>query len=386
MAELATKELCTGCSACFAICPRDAISFVEVDLGFAYPQIDNSRCIGCGACMRVCPVLKRLREPDFSSSCFVARTNDRNLLQESSSGGMFTELAKPILAKGGVVFGCVFENNVAIHKSARTLEEIAPMRGSKYVQSNVRDTFRECRECLKSEQVVMYTGTPCQIAGLKAFLGKDYENLLTISLICHGVASPKVLRDYLKEEESIRGDQIESINFRDKKARPGRTSVTIKFTHSWDTHSWENVYMRSFLKAYSYRESCFNCSFRSGRAGADIAIGDFWDVESVISGYSMREGASAVILYTAKGMRHFELLPVKKDIVSYESISRFNFNLDHNSKKPFGRRRFLRLMRDGGSLYRFFKFIDLLAPIFWLGNLPKRIVNKLCRMAKGMKR
>ena len=185
--------------------------------GFLRPQIDASKCVQCHACERACPVLHP-SEPDTSPTCYAARTKDDALRLASSSGGIFTELARPILAKGGVVFGCVWEKPalVAIHAKAETEDELAAMRGSKYVQSDLRDTYREAKAELQKGREVLFSGTPCQIAGLNKYLGKSYDNLLTVEIICHGVPSPAVFEKYKQELVKRFGATLVSIAFRNK--------------------------------------------------------------------------------------------------------------------------------------------------------------------------
>ena len=181
MITLASPERCSGCTACKAICPKQAITMVADHEGFLRPQINTETCIQCHACERVCPVLHP-GKPDCTPTCYAARTNDDALRLASSSGGLFTELARPILAEGGIVFGCVWEKPalVAIHAKAETEDELAAMRGSKYVQSDLRDTFREVKTALQEGRKVLFSGTPCQIAGLNAFLGHHYDDLLLL--------------------------------------------------------------------------------------------------------------------------------------------------------------------------------------------------------------
>lgn len=277
------------------------------DEGFLRPQVDTSRCVGCHRCEQVCPVLHP-GEPDTSPTCYAAYTKDEELRLKSSSGGIFTELAKPIIESGGVVFGCVWERPqlVAIHAKAETMDELAEMRGSKYVQSDLRDTFREAKDALIAGRQVLFSGTPCQIAGLNGFLGKRYDNLLTVEIICHGVPSPAVFERYKQE---LRQGGEESL-------------ADAWFKIKTDGGTWENPYMvvvsnlgrpivreplygNAYVRAYfghlCLRHSCHACSARSGRSGADITIGDFWKIQRVLPQWYGPQGVSAIMAHTVSG-------------------------------------------------------------------------------------
>ena len=186
---LVAPERCTGCTACEAVCPHRAIAMAPDADGCLHPVIAASKCVDCGQCARVCPVTKT-HAPDFNPRCHAARTRDRDLLRASSSGGIFSELARTVLAAGGCVFGCALKSLEARHVKVEDEAGLAELRGSKYVQSAMGDCYRACRDELLNGRRVLFSGTPCQIAGLRSFLGRDDDNLLCVALICHGVASP----------------------------------------------------------------------------------------------------------------------------------------------------------------------------------------------------
>lgn len=360
--KLVAPERCTGCTACKAVCPRRAISMMPSADGCLHPIIDVTRCVECGACARVCPVTKAYA-PDFAPQCHAARTRDRDLLKASSSGGIFSELARPVLASGGCVFGCALKSLEARHVKVVDESGLAELRGSKYVQSDMGDCYRECLGELNRGRRVLFSGTPCQIAGLRSFLGKDPDNLLCVALICHGVSSPMILREYICEEEARLGGKVTGIAFRDKTARPGDISFTLAFDtggrSATRSEGRSNVYMRSFLDAYASRECCFSCAFRSGRCGADVVLGDFWGIEEIDDAYGTAEGASAVLAYTEKGRAAFAGLAVDSFPVRYSDIARRNANLDGDASRPRRRACFLKMIRQGGGgMHRFFERID----------------------------
>ena len=314
MITLASVVQCSGCTACKAACPKQAITMVADHEGFLRPQIDAEKCVQCHACERACPVLHPT-EPNASPTCYAARTKDETLRIVSSSGGIFTELARPILAKGGVVFGCVWEKPalVAIHAKAETEDELAAMRGSKYVQSDLRDTYREVKAELQKGRAVLFSGTPCQIAGLNKYLGKSYDNLLTVEIICHGVPSPLVFEKYKQEL----GLPI-TVNFKDK--AESWHNPTFSWTSSNGETSREklyaNAYALAFLRDLCLRPSCYDCQAKGGRSGADITIADFWGIEKVCPELDDDRGTSAVLLHTPKGHQMWEALQG----VEYKSV------------------------------------------------------------------
>ena len=215
MFQLTDKQDCCGCHACASVCARHSITMQEDNEGFLYPVVDASTCIDCGLCEKVCPVINQ-DEPRKPLKVYAAKNRNEEIRRQSSSGGIFTPLAESVIREGGVAFGAKFDKDWnVVHAWTDTIEGIADFRGSKYVQSIIGDTYREAREFLKQGRKVLFSGTPCQIAGLRKFLRKEYENLLTVDVVCHGVPSPLVWREYLKE--NTKGKEILRIDFREKK-------------------------------------------------------------------------------------------------------------------------------------------------------------------------
>ena len=302
--QIASIESCTGCSACMAVCPKNAIAMHPDSEGFMRPKVDNALCIGCHLCEKTCPVLHP-GNPDEHPACYAALTKDDALRMKSSSGGIFSELAKSILASGGVVFGCVLEKPelVAIHKGVDAEEGLAELRGSKYVQSDVRNTFREAKIALDAGRQVLYSGTPCQIAGLNAFLRKPYEKLLTVEVLCHGAPSPAVFEEYKKRlVRKFRKTPV-SIVFRNKYYSWRRCSLVSAFADTSENREdlYSNPYIRAFLLDFTLRPSCYQCAARAAKSGADITIGDFWGIEDVCPELDDNRGISAVMIHTNRG-------------------------------------------------------------------------------------
>lgn len=320
MITLASHDACTGCTACKAICPRVAIAMQADEEGFLRPAIDTAKCVQCHACERVCPTL----HPKVAAErqiCYAARTRDAETLRTSASGGLFPELAKPILAEGGVVFGCVWEPEtmLAVHAKTETLDGLRAMQGSKYLQSDLRDTFKEAKaELLKGRQV-LFTGTPCQIAGLKAFLGKSYENLLAVEIICHSAPSPAIWKCFLSALKLPR--PAVSASFREK-SHGGSWSAG-NFTLC--DESGRALYRQRFgATPFAHlffchlisRPSCYQCTAKQGASGADLTIGDLWGIEHVLPAWNDDRGTSLVIVHTDRGA---QCLPKAIDLYPLET-------------------------------------------------------------------
>ena len=320
MIEIKDKKDCCGCSACVQKCPKQCISLKEDDEGFLYPVVDKEACIDCGLCEKVCPVLHQ-GEPHKPLKVYAAKNQDEEIRRQSSSGGIFTLLAEKTIQDGGVVFGARFDEHWEVkHDYTETIEGLAAFRGSKYVQSRMEDNYRKAEMFLKQGRKVLFSGTPCQVAGLKRFLRKEYEHLLTVDFICHGVPSPGVWRKYLKEtvarmcdKNSVSTDPIsmedahvESISFRDKSS--GWKKYSFALTLSATSRSGvkntvslcevfpQNTFMKGFLSDLYLRPSCYACAAKSGKSGSDITIGDLWGAPSIIGNEDDDKGTSLVLI------------------------------------------------------------------------------------------
>lgn len=352
MIEITQKEHCCGCSACVHICPKHSISFQEDKEGFLYPKVDLETCVDCGLCEKVCPIINQdsEREPQ---KVYAAKNNDETIRLKSSSGGAFTLLAEKIIEDGGVVFGARFnENWEVVHDYTDTIEGLEPFRGSKYVQSAIGESYKQVETFLKVGRKVMFTGTPCQIAGLKKFLRKDYKNLLAVDFVCHGVPSPLVWRLYLKEEINRYGKEItavEDINFRDKYTGWKTYSLSIKLSGNIvsSTMFTDDNYMRAFLSNLSLRPSCYSCPAKAGKSGADITIGDFWGIENVQPELDDDRGMSVLVNYNEIKCRSI-ISELYLHAVSYPEILVSNPCLEKSVNKPVNRDFFFsQLMRKG---------------------------------------
>ena len=310
MPILADKEQCTGCAACANKCPRQCIKMADDELGFKYPVINLDECIGCNACTNVCPVLHTESSvKNKYNDIYAAWSTDDNLRDSSSSGGIFSELAKDILKSGGVVFGAAFNEAFLVeHIFVDDINMLYKLRGSKYLQSDMSMSYREVQSCLKQGRKVLFCGTPCQVAALKQYLNCDQENLLSVDFICHGVPSPKVWKDYLLYQNKLYNKDIRqllSINMRSKVSGWSRYNYSMAFEYSDGEkryiHNQDNLFMKLFGGDYILRESCFECQFKGFERVSDITLGDFWGIWNIDSEMDDNKGTSLVIVHNQKG-------------------------------------------------------------------------------------
>lgn len=305
------KKLCTGCSACYAACAKGAISMTPDAEGFSHPIIDSAKCVNCGLCAKACPVLVR-PAPRKPLAVYVAKAKDDELRMKSSSGGVFSLLARQVIFEGGIVFGAGFDHKDwhVMHKSAESEEELDDLRGSKYVQSEMGDVFRRVKTELESGRKVLFSGTPCQVAGLRLYLGKNYENLLLVDVVCHAAPSPLAWRKFLeKRAEAYYNDrvggimEIRRISFRRKDCGWKRYSLSLRFANDKEylEDLTKDTFLRGFLSELYNRPSCHDCKCRELKSGSDLTIADYWRVHEKFPEMDDDRGASLVLVNTCKG-------------------------------------------------------------------------------------
>lgn len=332
MIEIRKKKNCCGCSACEQRCPHHCIVLREDSEGFLYPHVYKERCTSCGICEKVCPVQNRAAAHS-PLKVYAAKNKNKQELLSSSSGGLFVIFAKKIIKEGGVVFGAKFDESWnVVHAYTEKEEGIRAFMGSKYVQSQIGSAFSDAKGFLQSGRKVLFSGTPCQIAGLNGYLGHRYDNLLTIDVICHGVPSPMVWKHYLNEivrkvchdENSVSSplilnssgrdalfERITSISFRDKRTDWKKFSFALSLAKDLSegkqnsvslSHTFsEDNYMRLFLSNVILRPSCYHCPSKEGKSNSDITIADFWGIERVHANFDDERGVGLLLVNTEKG-------------------------------------------------------------------------------------
>lgn len=344
---------CTGCGACAALCPKSCISMEERELGHMYPVVDGSSCIGCGACLRACHAVKRFEQGAFEGRAFAVQAKDREILADSSSGGVFSLLAEEVLRKGGVVYGSRWSRGKgAAHTRAASLRELPALRRSKYVHSDTVRIFETVRDDLAAGAEMLFVGTPCQVAALKAFLVRDPENLTTVDLVCHGVPSSAFFEEYLRWFEECAGKPLVEYNSRDKgaagwsclgsfRAEAGPTSVL----------PVDDPYVLTFNQNASFRQCCYACPYAGARRAGDITLGDFWGAERLHLGVDLDGGVSVALASTEKGLRLLERACKDSAFVEevrFEDAARSNANLTRPSSLPPEREEFADAYASGG--------------------------------------
>lgn len=307
-------EKCTHCEACKQICPTNAIQWESANTGIKKLVVDENKCIDCHACEKVCHLLVDLKNSEVGN-VYAAVSKDQEMLKHSTSGGIFSELAKYYLNSAGVVYGCAFtEKMKAKHIRINKPEELNRLQGSKYVESDVSTSFERVKQDLDEGTKVLFSGTPCQVAGLKAFLRKDYDNLLTVDLICHGVAPQTAFDKYIHYLEKKYDGKMLDYSFRSKSNRgwslageytvKNRKGVTIKKKAFY----FNEYYYYYFLKGYIYNKSCYACKYTDTKRSGDITLGDFWGVEKISTVFNVSNGCSLVITNSSKGDELFKQL------------------------------------------------------------------------------
>ncbi len=318
--EICNKNECTGCLACVNCCGINAITIEQDNKGFYIPRIDEDKCVKCMKCVKICPANNTVKEKSFIPQVYAMWSKDNQLRMKSTSGGVFSGLASWVLNNNGVVFGAIFnDEKQVIHSKATRSEELEKMRGSKYVQSYIGETYREAKLALDEGKKVLFTGVPCQIAGLYSFLGKEYENLYTMDIICHGVPSPRAFKDYVDFMEKKEGSPINNILFRAKKPSWTVFSMNIKYKNGNEylKDAYHDPYLVGFLDDYLTRECCHTCKYTREKRVSDITAADFWSYVSMKkSERNDEKGISLVVVNSEKGESLFKI--INKDYIVIE--------------------------------------------------------------------
>ena len=320
MINITDPKECCGCTACVSICTHDAITMEPDALGFLYPKVDETKCVECGLCEKVCQFNdhydRSLNLPE--PTAYAARHKDIEEIMKSRSGAAFVAISDLILEQGGIVYGAGYKEHFRIaHKRATTKEERDELRGSKYVQSDLTGVFHQVKEDLKNGLTVLFSGTPCQTAGLNAYIGKKFrENLVLVDIVCHGVPGPFLWRDYIAYLEKKQGDQIVAVNFRDKELYGWHYH---RESYKFEKGVGKMTYTFSFYKNIMFRHSCGVCHFANTTRPSDITLADFWGWEKSVPGMNDDDkGISLVLINTKKGEKLFNIIAPKLNIRQVE--------------------------------------------------------------------
>ncbi len=352
MISLKSKYDCCGCSACVQACPKQCITMLPDSEGFLYPQIDYNQCINCCRCESACPIIN-IQEENQPIATFAAKNKNEGIRFKSSSGGIFTLIAENTITNGGIVFGAKFnEKWEVVHDYTETIDGISAFRGSKYVQSQIGGNYKKAKKFLEEGREVLFSGTPCQIAGLHRFLNKKYDNLLTIDIICHGVPSPMIWQKYIHQYQQQ--NPIANISFRDK-------------TNGWKNYEFllcndndndnetvfrekrhQNIYMNLFLSDLCLRPSCQQCPGKSGRSHSDITIADFWGVEQLYPEFDDDKGTNLVLVNSGKGDNLFKSLNCNKIQVNFSTAIKYNPSYYKSVSEPKYRTYFFKNFHNKG--------------------------------------
>ena len=388
MIEIGNKQNCCGCAVCTQACPKHCITMVEDAEGFLYPDVELEKCVDCNMCQRVCPMLNKTDEDAPYTKAYAAYNLDEKERLQSSSGGVFSLLAKQVLREGGVVYGAAMSEDCtsACHIKAESPDDLVALRGSKYIQSSTEGVYQQIKNELDNKRKVLFSGTPCQIAGLKSLLRTDYENLLCVGVICHGVPSSKIWRKYLRYRENRAGASARRTFFRHKYYGWKMFAVLFEFSNStaYKQILYKDLFMQMFLQNICLRPSCYSCHFKGLHELADISLADFWGAENVCPELDDDKGLSLVLVHTPKGNELFQEIKgtmISKE-VDFQQAALQNPAIFESCTEPINRDSFMNDMdtltiKQLGAKYLKKKSIVLRIRIWISVNIKKRLQKAL---------
>ena len=358
MIRITDKARCCGCHACVGACPWECIGMKEDAEGFLYPEANPEHCIECGRCEEACPLI-HTPEPPGTPRAFAAVSRDGAARAASSSGGSFSLLAEKTLSRGGVVFGAAFDEAFEVrHTAAETAAELSRLCGSKYVLRRIGVVYLLAEELLREGREVLFTGTPCQIAGLRTFLGRDYDNLSALDIICHGVPSPRAWRRFLACREREAESRAAAVSFRRKDEGWRRFSMAVAFENGAEYRKTfkEDPYLQSFLKDAISRPSCYDCAFKTLGRVSDITLADFWGVNKFLPALDDNKGTSLLLVHTPRGERMLDEIRDSLDLAEADPADavRYNQSATQSARTHPNRAAFLARAgrEDPAALYR----------------------------------
>lgn len=380
---LPNRDHCSGCGTCAAVCSKGCIRMRADSEGLLYPEVDRSQCVDCKLCEKACAVLHRPRVGE-SVQISAVQNMDEDIRKESSSGGVFTALAEMLLRQGGAVCGAVYSEDFTIeHRIAFTAEDIAAMRGAKYAQSYAGHLFGQLKQLLIEGTPVMFVGTPCQCAGLKSYLGKDYENLILVDMICHGVPAPAVWKAYVSHRRKLDagGQKVASINLRDKSTGWSNYAYSVRFSYVdgsvYSVLQGQDPYMRGFVSDLYSRPSCSDCSFKGVNRCSDFTLGDCWGIWDTHPDFDDKKGTSLLLIHSAKAKKVWGEIShgFRTRTLTEEEATKCNPSALISSDAHSGRKEFFRRLSTGEPVDEL--IWDILRPKTPKQNLLKRILHRL---------
>lgn len=383
MIEIKDKEDCCGCYACYNICPKQCITMKTDNEGFWYPNIDKNECINCNLCEKVCPIINPVKRVDSKKIAYASMNKDEQVRMKSSSGGIFSILAEYIIKNNGVVYGAAFDEDFNIkHKRILYSTDLDLLRGSKYVQSSIGDIYKQVKNDLENNNPVLFTGTPCQVEGLRSYLRKEYVNLITMDFICHGVPSPLVWEKYLKKMKKSKQENIKNIYFRNKDIGWKLFSLKIIFDKRIYSNDLNNdLFMKGFLQDVYLRPSCYNCKFKKINRISDITVADFWGVENILPKMDDDKGISLIVVHSEKGKQLFDKLSEKMILneVNLNEAIKYNPSMISSVKYNEKRNEFFLDLNSGENLTNLIRKYTKISFGKRVKNKIKSIIKKLIR-------
>ena len=341
MIEIRDKRNCSGCHGCYSICPKMCISMESDNEGFKYPVVDKKSCINCGLCEKVCPIIQEINIVD-DIIAYACKNKDLETRLSSSSGGVFYILAEYVIKNKGVVFGAKFNKNLEVeHDWSKTLEGCSKFKGSKYIQSNINSNYKKAKEFLEEGTLVLFSGTPCQISGLKKFLRKEYKNLICVDIACHGCPSPLVFKKYKEVLEKEFNSKINKFSFRNKKNGWKSYKISINFDNGEEKveQAQHNIYIKGFLQDLYLRPSCYECKFKKPYTHADITLADYWGVQNIHPKIDDDKGVSLVLINSENGKDIFSKISNNLDILKTDLNYAMNNNVCIISPVKYNKKR-----------------------------------------------
>ena len=377
------KKECSGCTACIHACPKQCISMEQDNEGFYYPVVDNTKCIECGLCEKTCPIEHPKHKNSDSPTVYAAYVKEVAQRKKSTSGGIFYSIAKWTIDQGGIVYGAAFDSEFKLlHIGIDNMKDLEKLRGSKYLQSYLGNTYTEIKEHLKNGRWVYFTGCGCQVAGLYAFLRKEYETLITSDLVCHGVPSQLMFDwhlDYLHRKENA---EITSYSFRKLDGWGGcetyeYVSQTKGKCKKENPSYMISPYLYSFMYAYNYRYSCYDCKFAQIPRVGDITLADFWGVRKYFPDLETQKGVSLILLNSIQGEKIWE--KIKQNLIyrvsNLKDAAAENGNLIHQTKMPPIRQECYKMIKERG--YEDVAKKEFRIKRYWLHALKYRIITSI---------